>query len=177
MTETNKMSDPLFIDHSLYVKGLIEIKLAPIPNSIGFKINLFRNNLYKKSKLFGDTSWNEDYIEYLHKDMLDGISGDSQNYRLFHVNTGSIQLFAIDKRKTSSTFNKTLEFILDNNTQILIPPKVLVGYLCLSENSIITYKLSYGYTKPQNQSHIHWKNNGLNLPWQTTNPILSKRDE
>ncbi len=171
------MLPPIFIDHSLYIKDLIEVKLRPHEDERGANLEGFNYHLYKKCKSFKNLHWLVDSSSYSIKNVIRGFHGDSQNYKLIHVTQGMVQFFAVDKRKTSPTYNNHIEFTLTNDTQILLPPKVLNAHACISENCIFTYKLSYNYTSPKNQIHMHWKNNGLNLPWRIKDPILSLRDQ
>ena len=68
----------------------------------------------------------------------------------------------------------------ENNTQILIPPNFVNGFLCLSSNCVFHYKLSYKgrYFDVKDQQVLKWNDKRLNIKWPVKKKLLqSKRDK
>ena len=66
------------------------------------------------------------------------------------------------------------------NIQILVPPKYANGHLCLSEDCLFHYKLSYRgtYVDVKDQKVLKWNDKRLKINWpKKTNLITSIRDK
>ena len=68
-----------------------------------------------------------------------------QNMEVISCVYGEIFFVVVNYDKKSKNFGKHKSFKLShkNNQQILVPPNYLNGFLCLSENCVLHYKLSY----------------------------------
>ena len=79
------------------------------------------------------------------KNVLRGLHGDSKTWKLISCVYGEIFFVVVNYDKKSKNFGKHKSFKLShkNNQQILVPPNYLNGFLCLSENCVLHYKLSY----------------------------------
>jgi dTDP-4-dehydrorhamnose 3,5-epimerase len=163
-------------------------------------------NKYKKSKIFNDVkifetrpfrdfrgnyveSFNSDFfnqendIEFIQddfstsqKNVLRGLHGDSETWKLVSCPFGKIYLVVADMRENSSTFLQWEAFTLSPEAPqfILIPPGFANGHLVLSEIGVFHYKQSTNYgTK---QFTVKYNDTRLNIFWPNIPFIQSERD-
>jgi dTDP-4-dehydrorhamnose 3,5-epimerase len=99
--------------------------------------------------------------------------------KLVRCTKGSIFDVAVDIRKGSSTYGKWygLELNEENKKQLLIPKGFAHGFLTLTDNVEVQYKVDEFYS-PENDRGIIWNDPqiGINWPIDTT-PILSEKDQ
>ena len=135
------------------------------------------------------TSWNhKDYkIKFNHdkfsiskKNVLRGLHGDKKTWKLVSCIYGEVFCVVVNFDKKSKFYLRKKKFILSqkNRKQILIPPKHLNGYLCLTKECVFHYKLSYRgkYIESKDQFSVNWQDPILNINWPIKKPILSIRD-
>lgn len=124
-----------------------------------------------------------DHSKYAHnrKDVLRGIHGDFESWKLVSCVYGEIFQVVVDNRKDSSTYLKYDCFELDyrNPLLILMPPGFGNAFYVKSDFAVYNYKLSYvgNYNDCDEQFTMKWNDPKLNIPWPTNNPILSGRDK
>jgi dTDP-4-dehydrorhamnose 3,5-epimerase len=114
------------------------------------------------------------------KGVVRGMHGDSRNWKLVTCLYGKIFLALIDVRVESPTKYATMTLRIDSSFPnfVLIPPGVVNGHQCLSENCVFSYKLSDGYVSPKEQITVKWNDPKYRIPWPMKNKvILSKRDK
>ncbi len=123
------------------------------------------------------TSYKDD-ISFSKKNVLRGIHGDGETYKLVSCLHGSFVLIVVNNDSASEEYKKWISFNLSGNddTQILIPPKFGNGHFVTSNDAIFHYKQNT-YYNPQGQFTIMWNDPEYNFVWPNNNPILSKRDE
>jgi dTDP-4-dehydrorhamnose 3,5-epimerase len=99
--------------------------------------------------------------------------------KLVRVTLGAVFDVAVDLRKSSSTFGKWVgeELSANNKKQHWIPPGFAHGFLVLSDEAELLYKVT-DYWHPESEQTIHWDDPTLNIEWpQLDNePILSLKD-
>lgn len=112
------------------------------------------------------------------KNVLRGLHGDSQNWKLASCHYGNIYFVVINYDESSSQYGKWESFMLtpEDCFQILVPPKFGIGHLVLSDSAVFHYGQSVGYVGMENQFVIRWDDPRFNISWPITNPILSERD-
>ena len=148
------------------------------------------NSVFRDFRGLYWTSWEKklDKINYNHdkfslskKNVLRGLHGDNKTWKLVSCVYGEVFLAVIDFDAKSNFYLKKKCFRLSHNNrkQVLIPPKHLNGYLCLSKECVFHYKLSYKgrYVDKKNQFSIRWNDPKINIKWPIKNPILSSRDK
>lgn len=99
--------------------------------------------------------------------------------KLVRCTQGKIMDCLVDLRKDSSTYKKWLliELSEENKKQILIPQGFGHGFLTLTDNCKLEYKVDNFYDSSTDRS-IAWNDPELNIDWGiTNNVILSKKDE
>ena len=156
-----------------------------------YKVKVFRNNMFKDHRGNYSTSWkkgshnnisfNHDKFSLSKKNVLRGLHGDNKTWKLVSCVFGKIFLVVIDFNKKSKSFLKKQSWTLShqNNVQILIPPNYANGHLCLSEQCLFHYKLSYkgSYFGAKKQFALKWNDPVLNINWPIKRPTLSARDK
>lgn len=91
---------------------------------------------------------------------------------------GVIYDAAVDLRKYSPTFSKYFTAVLSeyNHYQLYIPRGFAHGFLVLSDNAEVTYKVDNIYS-PECESGLIWNDPDLDISWPYDEPILAKRDK
>lgn len=142
----------------------------------GTYVELYNEELYNKAGV--TVKFVQDDISVSSRDVLRGIHGDSETWKLISCLHGKFYLMVINWDEASPQYRQWESFTLSdqNRTQVLIPPKFGNGHLVLSEFAIFHYKQSSYYNR-LGQFTIPWNDPALNLWWPVKNPILSRRDE
>lgn len=119
----------------------------------------------------------QDDISVSKKNVLRGIHGDQETWKLVSCQYGEFFLVVVNWDKDSSQYGQWESFNLsdENRLQVLIPPKFGNGHLVLSDLAIFHYKQSTYYNR-DGQFTIMWNNPQLAIPWPVTEPVLSNRD-
>ena len=90
-------------------------------------------------------------------------------------------MIVVNYIRSSRNYLKSKSFILshENGVQVLIPPNYANGHLCLSNECLFHYKLSYKgrYFDAKNQFSLRWNDPKSKIKWQIKKPILSSRDK
>jgi len=116
-----------------------------------------------------------------HFNVLRGIHGDSQTYKLCTCISGEVLQVVVDCRKESPTYLKHEKFILNKENQkiILVPAHFGNSHLVLSkEGAIYYYKCAYlgEYIDANEQFTLAWDDSRIGVDWGVKSPILSERD-
>jgi dTDP-4-dehydrorhamnose 3,5-epimerase len=90
---------------------------------------------------------------------------------------GSIWDVAVDLRVGSPTHLKCfgLELSSENFLQLLIPKGFGHGFITLTDNTIVAYKVDEYYAKDQDRNIIY-NDEYLKIDWKGLKPILSEKD-
>ena len=98
--------------------------------------------------------------------------------KLVMVVQGSVYDVAVDIRRGSPTFGQWygVELSDQNMRQLYIPPGFAHGFCVLSETAGFLYKCTDLY-QPGDERGICWNDPALNIPWPTTTPLLSPKDQ
>lgn len=159
------------------LEGVLVIKPPTIFNDFrGTYVELYNEKLYKEAGIQVD--FIQDDISISSKNVLRGIHGDSDTWKLVSCLYGEFYLVVVNWDKGTKQFGKWDSFVLSesNRLQVLIPPKFGNGHIVLSEQAIFHYKQSTFYDRSK-QFTIFWNDPKLNIKWPIKQPILSKRDK
>lgn len=137
---------------------------------------------YEKLKELGiDTVFVQDNRSYSkEKGTLRGIHFQKTPYaqtKLICCTRGRILDVAIDLRKNSPTYLKwfSTELNEDNKRFLYIPKGFGHGFVTLSENVEVLYKVDE-YYNAENDRSIRFDDEQMGIEWGIENPILSKKD-
>lgn len=139
--------------------------------------------LYNKSKTT-QPEWVQDNFSRSSFDVLRGLHfqvGDHQQAKLVRCVRGKIFDVAVDVRPKSDTFSKWfgIELDHDNGLALFVPTGFAHGFLTLSEEADVLYKVS-GYYRPDAERGLHWNDPRVSIDWERylcgRKPILHQRD-
>ena len=88
-----------------------------------------------------DINFLQDDISVSKKNVLRGIHGNGDTWKLISCLYGKFQLIVVNNDKNSNQFKKWESFDLssENRLQILVPPKFGNGHVVLSEKAIFCH--------------------------------------
>ena len=98
--------------------------------------------------------------------------------KLVRCTRGELLDVAVDIRKGSSTYCQWFSIVLSelNHKQLFIPAGFAHGFLTLSENTEIQYKVD-AYYSPVHDRSIRYDDPVFNINWGIDSPILSDKDK
>jgi dTDP-4-dehydrorhamnose 3,5-epimerase len=142
----------------------------------GEYIETYNKKLYQENGV--DIQFVQDDISVSTRNVLRGIHGDNETWKLISCLYGKFYLVVVNCDKDSEDFGKWQSFVLSNQNrlQVLVPPKYGNAHLVISDMTIFHYKQSTYYDRSR-QFTYKWDDPKLNIWWPIKNPILSKRDE
>jgi dTDP-4-dehydrorhamnose 3,5-epimerase len=163
------------------LKNVLLIKPTFFKDFRGEFLEIFNNKLYTTEifrKIGTKIEFVEDDISISSKNVLRGIHGDSETWKLISCLYGKVYVVIVNCDETSKKFGKWQSFVLSdiNKHQILVPPKYGTSYLILSDKAIVHYKQSK-YYDPKRQFTYLWNDPRFKIKWPTKHPILSERDK
>ena len=158
------------------LKGVLKITLEAFEDHRGYYIETYNEDIYKENGI--NIKFIQDDISVSKKNVLRGIHGDQETWKLISCFEGEFYLVVVNNDENTPQHKQWDSFILSeqNRIQILVPPRFGNGHLVLSERTIFHYKQST-YYNPKGQFTIRWNDPEYNIWWPTNNPILSRRDE
>jgi dTDP-4-dehydrorhamnose 3,5-epimerase len=99
--------------------------------------------------------------------------------KLVRVVRGEVFDVAVDLRRGSPTLGRWAGEVLsaENRRQVFIPEGFAHGFLALSDEAELLYKIS-DYWQPEHERCIRWDDPDLAIPWPVRDsaPILSAKD-
>jgi dTDP-4-dehydrorhamnose 3,5-epimerase len=98
--------------------------------------------------------------------------------KLVRVTVGEVYDVAVDIRKNSPTFGKSVGVVLsaENKRQLWIPEGFAHGFLVLSDTAEFLYKTT-DYWFMEHERSIIWNDPDLAIPWPLQGePVLAKKD-
>lgn len=142
----------------------------------GTYVETYNEALYTEAGVI--TKFVQDDISVSSRNVLRGIHGDGETWKLISCLFGKFYLVVVNWNESSPQYRKWESFVLSdqNRHQVLVPPKFGNGHLVLSEQAIFHYKQNTYYNRA-GQFTIFWNDPDLKIWWPVKNPILSKRDE
>jgi len=157
------------------LNGVLIVKPSVFEDHRGKYLEMYNEALYKENGI--NARFIQDDISVSFKNVLRGIHGDSETWKLISCLYGEFFLVVVNWDSASEQYGKWESFVLSesNRVQILVPPKFGNGHLVLSERAIFHYKQTTYYNRA-GQFTLMWNDPKLNIDWPNKNPILSKRD-
>ena len=99
--------------------------------------------------------------------------------KLVRVTQGEVFDVAVDMRKSSPTFGKSVSVVLsaDSHRQLWIPPGFAHGFLVTSDSADFLYKTT-DYYAPEHERSLLWNDPVLGIAWPLQGePVLSAKDK
>ena len=128
-----------------------------------------------------DVSYPFSHVKFVknNKNVLRGIHGDYETWKLVTALNGIVQQVVVDNRPESKTYQQSLSWLLDSSAPqaILIPPGVGNALKSLTD-SLYMYSLAYpeSYNDFDKQFTLQWDDPAFGIKWHGEAPILSLRD-
>ena len=157
---------------------------------------LFESELFRDSRGSFSEVYNSDYLNHLYQNVnfiqdnesvstygvLRGLHFQKSPFnqsKLVRVSKGEIQDVIVDIRKDSPTFGKHISILLSkkNGKQVFVPKGFAHGFLTISEEAIVNYKVDNKYSK-EHESGIVYNDKDLSINWEveSKNLIISNKD-
>jgi dTDP-4-dehydrorhamnose 3,5-epimerase len=158
------------------LEGVLKITLNAFEDYRGHYVETYNEGLYNKHGI--GIKFIQDDISVSNKNVLRGIHGDQETWKLISCLEGEFYLVVINNDENSLQYKQWESFTLSeqNRIQILVPPKFGNGHLVLSERAIFHYKQNTYYNL-DGQFTILWNDPEFNIEWPIKRPILSERDK
>jgi dTDP-4-dehydrorhamnose 3,5-epimerase len=99
--------------------------------------------------------------------------------KLIRVVYGRVFDAVVDIRRSSPTFGRWVgvELSSDNKKQLWVPPGFAHGFLTLSKEAEVLYKVT-DYYAPEYERHIIWNDPDIGIKWPINyQPVLSEKDQ
>jgi len=156
---------------------IIIIKPRIFKDGRGNFFETYNRKRYKERRI--DVDFVQDNCSTSVKNVLRGLHYQirSPQGKLVYVLEGKIFDVAADIRQSSPNFGKFFSMTISSEdyTQIYIPPGFAHGFFVLSEYTRVYYKCTNLYD-PEGERGIIWNDPFINIPWPSSNPILSEKD-
>lgn len=158
------------------MEGVLLVQLDVFEDFRGEYIETYNEALYRENGI--DIKFVQDDISISTRNVLRGIHGDNETWKLISCLQGKFYLVVVNCDKQSADFGKWQSFVLSdkNMLQILVPPRYGNAHLVLSDTTIFHYKQSTYYDRTK-QFTYKWDDPEFNIWWPIKKPILSQRDE
>jgi len=156
--------------------GVLLIEPSAFDDFRGEYVETWNEEVYRQNGI--DVKFVQDDISISRQNVLRGIHGDAETWKLVSCFHGSFYLVVLNYDKDSEHFGKWTAFTLSdrNRRQVLIPPKHGNGHFVLSKKAIFHYKQNT-YYNPKGQFTVKWNDPKFKIWWPAKNPLLSRRDE
>ena len=157
------------------LEGVLLVKLGVFEDFRGHYVETYNEEEYKKQGII--VKFVQDDISTSFRDVLRGIHGDEETWKLISCLRGRLYLVIVNCDKSSKQFGEWESFVLTDNNhwQVLVPPKFGNAHLALTDKIVFHYKQSTYYNRSK-QFTYKWDDPRFNIWWPVKNPILSKRD-
>jgi len=166
----------------------ISIEKTSIKDLIIVKPEIFRDErgffseVYRKDQ-FEELGVPSQFVQLNHsasqKNVLRGLhfQWDPPMGKLMRVTVGTAYLVAVDIRKDSPTFGKSLGFEVsaENGLNIWAPAGFARGFCVLSDYAELQY-LCTGVYNSLGEGGILWNDSEIGIEWPVHDPILSEKD-
>jgi dTDP-4-dehydrorhamnose 3,5-epimerase len=166
-------------EHSSIIDGLITITPDVFSDTRGAFLCTYNARDYVFTDAAGaPIDFVEDDLSISKQNVIRGLHGDSETWKLVQCVHGALSLVVADLRAASPTWLRWQSFDLNDQTrlQVLIPAGCATGLACLSPLGIMAYKQNRLYDGAARQFTVRWDDPMLGIAWPIADPILSARD-
>jgi dTDP-4-dehydrorhamnose 3,5-epimerase len=166
------------------IKEVKLIKPKVFEDNRGYFLETYKNSDFSKAGI--NDLFVQDNQSKSAKGVLRGLHFQTypkEQGKLVRCIKGKIFDVAVDIRKDSPAFSKWVAFELseENRFMLYIPKGFAHGFLTLSQEAEITYKISGSEYCPENDAGIIWNDKTINVKWpfeeyKISKPELSQKD-
>lgn len=163
------------------IPEVIIVKPKVFGDERGFFMETYKKSDFMKAGI--DTDFVQDNHSKSVKGVLRGLHYQLEpkaQGKLVRCIKGKVFDVAVDIRKGSPTFGKWIgvELSEENKLMLWIPKGFAHGFLTLSEEAEIVYKVSGGEYSPEHDRSIRWNDPDIGIEWPLERePILSEKDK
>lgn len=149
------------------IPDVVLIKPKVFGDSRGYFIESFRKDLFTEH--VGEVDFIQDNESKSSYGVLRGLHNQLPPYaqaKLVRVIIGQVLDVAVDIRKNSPTFGRHVKAELseENKHQLFIPKGFAHGFVVLSDEAVVTYKVDAPYA-PDHEGGIHYADPELGIDW------------
>ena len=159
------------------IEDVLLLKPKVFRDRRGIFLESYRKSLFLERGL--DIDFVQDNVSSSKKGAIRGLHYQIINPqdKLIMVMQGEIMDVAVDLRKSSATFGKSVTRIIseDNRHQLFIPKGFAHGFSVLSDEALVYYKCS-DYYNPDGERGLLWKDPALDINWGVNEPVISDKD-
>ena len=163
------------------IPEVVLIKPKVFKDDRGFFMETYKKSEFERAAI--TTSFVQDNHSKSTKYVLRGLHFQKEPFgqgKLVRCIRGKIFDVAVDIRKESPTFKRWVGFELteENKQMLWIPRGFAHGFLTLSDEAEIIYKVSDNEYSPKSDAGIIWNDPEININWPIDRePILSGKDK
>ena len=163
---------------STEIPGLLVVESEKFGDKRGFFMEIFKESAFLQGGL--QARFKQDNCSFSRKNVLRGMHYQLPPFaqgKFVRVLKGAIWDVGVDIRKFSPTFGKwqAMELNEKNNLALYLPPGFAHGFVVLSEEALVIYKITEEY-HPESERGIRWNDPTINIAWPVKNPIVAERD-
>jgi dTDP-4-dehydrorhamnose 3,5-epimerase len=167
-----------FTFHHLQIPDVVLIEVRPFLDSRGLFAETYKRSEFARNGI--PHTFLQDNHSRSVRGVLRGLHYQKHPHaqaKLVFVIRGEIFDVAVDIRRGSPTYGRWVaESLSEKNPRLLyIPEGFAHGYLVLSNEADVTYKVTSEYS-PANERGIIWNDPQLAIQWPIERPILSVQD-
>ena len=160
------------------IKDLYILEPVLFPDSRGWFMESY--NASKLSEINPPNFIQDNHSYSKNKNIVRGLhfqTNPKSQTKLIRCTKGVIIDVVVDLRKDSPTYKEWLKIELsaENKKQLYIPKGFAHGFLTLTDEVEIQYKVDEYYSK-ENDRSIRWNDPEIGVDWGIINPILSEKD-
>jgi len=172
------MQNMPFTSRKLSISDVILFEAKSFSDERGFFIELFKESVFKESGI--DSHFVQDNFSHSKKGVLRGLHYQKKpkaQAKLVTALKGKIFDVGVDIRKGSPTYGKWVgEILSDQNNRLLYFPEGFAhGFLVLSEEADVLYKVNQEYS-PENERGILWSDIDVGVNWPISKPVVNEID-
>ncbi len=162
----------------LKIPEVILVEAKAFPDERGFFMESFKESAFSTNGI--STKFVQDNFSHSVKGVLRGLhyqKDPKAQAKLVTALRGEVFDVAVDIRKDSPTYGKWVGEILSeqNHRLLLVPEGLAHGFLVLSDEADVLYKVNQEYS-PEHERGIIWNDPDVNIQWPMENPMVKEID-
>ena len=160
------------------ISGVLLVEARAFKDNRGYFFESYSKQRYSEVGIHCE--FVQDNVSFSHANVVRGLHFQypTEQAKLVQVVSGAVLDVAVDIRLGSPTYGKWISEVLsaENHRQLFIPTGFAHGFAVIGDHAVLSYKCSAPYD-PKCEVTIQWNDQEIGIDWQTTNPIISARDE